>query len=113
RPMMAPSTLRPFLEAYWIVADVLAESETTLSGADLVTRSLGVGRQYFAQGRLRSNESVSALLFSTAAKVAADRNLLSGGDVGLRRTIFCAQMTAVLADLDTLETTRTSDATDH
>ena len=113
RPMMAPSTLRPFLEAYWIVADVLAESETTLSGADLVTRSLGVGRQYFAQGRLRSNESVSALLFSTAAKVAADRNLLSGADVGLRRTTFCAQMTAVLADLDTLETTTTSGAADH
>src|SRR5207248_6296132 len=38
------------------------------SDSDVVREALGLGRQYVAQHRLRSSESVSALLFQTAVR---------------------------------------------
>ncbi len=87
-----------------IVADVLSRSEDEPDENELIARALGVGRQYFAQGWLRSNESVSALLFATAGRVAADQGLLQpGSDKKSRREAFGAELRAVLADLDVLE----------
>lgn len=60
---------------------------------DLTKRALGVGRQYVAQGRIRSNESVSALLFTTARQVVADQKLLEAApDLEERRTAFLAKL---------------------
>jgi glycerol-3-phosphate O-acyltransferase len=104
RPIMAPTVLRSSFEAYMIVADVLSRSEDEPDENELIARALGVGRQYFAQGWLRSNESVSALLFATAGRVAADQGLLQpGSDKKSRRDAFGAELRAVLADLDVLE----------
>ena len=51
--------------------------------------ALGVGDQYVAQDRVRSNESVSALLFATARQVVADQDLLEpAADLVERRTAF-------------------------
>ena len=69
--------LRPFIEAYEIVADVLRDAAPDISEKDLTKLALGVGGQYIAQNRVRSNESVSALLFATARQVVADQNLLA------------------------------------
>jgi glycerol-3-phosphate O-acyltransferase len=104
RPIMAPTVLRASLEAYAIVADVLRRSDDELDEKALIAKALGVGRQYFAQGWLRSNESVSALLFATAGRVAADQGLLQGGGgQKARREAFGTELRAVLADLDVLE----------
>ena len=104
RPIMAPTVLRASLEAYAIVADVLRRTDDELDEKALIARALGVGRQYFAQGWLRSNESVSALLFATAGRVAADQGLLQrGSGQKTRRDAFGAELRAVLADLDMLE----------
>ena len=62
--------LRPFFEAYEIVADVLRDAPAEIDEKDLTKKALGVGRQYVAQNRVRSNEAVSALLFATARQVA-------------------------------------------
>lgn len=104
RPIIAGAMLRPFLEAYELVADVLRGTPPDISEKDLTKRALGVGRQYVAQGRIRSNESVSALLFTTARQVVADQKLLEAApDLEERRAAFLAELRAILADLATVD----------
>jgi glycerol-3-phosphate O-acyltransferase len=65
---------------------------------------LGVGRQYVAQNRVRSNEAVSALLFATARQVIADQHLLEpAADLDERRTAFRDELRGILGDMDTVE----------
>jgi len=47
-----------------------------------------------AQHRLRSSESVSALLFQTALQLARNRGLLEGDDLAARRAAFLAGLGA-------------------
>ncbi len=101
RPLMANAMLRPFFEAYEIVADVLCDAPTDISDKDLTKQALGVGGQYAAQGRVRSNESVSALLFATARQVAADQKLLEAStDLRARRRAFLDELQAIIGDMD-------------
>ena len=104
RPLIAGAMLRPFFEAYAIVADVLRDAPAEISEKDLTKQALGVGRQYFAQGRIRSNEAVSALLFATARQVAADQQLLEiAADLDERRAAFLAELRSILNDMDEVE----------
>ena len=93
--------LRPFFEAYEIVADVLCDAPADISLKDLTTAALGVGNQYAAQGLVRSNESVSALLFATARQLAADQKLLEpAADLRERRQAFLHELRTILGDMD-------------
>jgi glycerol-3-phosphate O-acyltransferase len=104
RPMIAGAMLRPFFEAYEIVADVLCDSAAEVSEKDLTKKALGLGNQYVAQERVRSNESVSALLFATARQVAADQHLLEpGADLEQRRVQFRDELRGILRDMDKVE----------
>ena len=104
QPLLAGAMLRPFFEAYGIVADVLRDAPAEIAEKDLTKLALGVGRQYAAQDRIRSNESVSALLFATARQVAADQNLLeSGPDLAARRVAFRDELRDVLVDMDKVD----------
>lgn len=104
RPLIAGAMLRPFFEADEIVADVLRDAPAEISEKELTKRALGVGRQYVAQGRVRSNESVSALLFATARQVAADQNLLTPApDLTSRRKDFLREIRRILSDMDKVE----------
>jgi glycerol-3-phosphate O-acyltransferase len=101
RPLMAHAMLRPFIEAYEIVADVLRDAPPDVAEQELTKRALGVGRQLAAQRRVRSTESVSALLFATARQVVADQGLLEAGpDLAERRAAFLEELRAILADMD-------------
>ena len=104
RPLMSHAMLRPFLEAYEIVADVLRDAPAEISEKDLTKLALGVGKQYAAQGRVHSTESVSALLFATARQVAADQGLLQAApDLAERRAAFLAELRAIQRDMDRVE----------
>jgi glycerol-3-phosphate O-acyltransferase len=104
RPLIAGAMLRPFIEAYEIVADVLRDAAPEISEPDLTKLALGVGRQYIAQDRVRSIESVSALLFATARQVVADQNLLKpAADLAARRGAFLAELRGILGDMDKVE----------
>jgi len=104
QPLMSPAMLRPFLEAYEIVADVLRDAPAEIGEKDLTKLALGVGKQYSAQGRVRTNEAVSALLFATARQVAADQGLLqTAPDLAERRRAFLAELRGILRDMDMVE----------
>ncbi|MFV1363574.1 glycerol-3-phosphate 1-O-acyltransferase [Mycolicibacterium elephantis] len=104
KPLIAGAMLRPFFEAYEIVADVLRDAPAEISEKELTKEALGLGNQYVAQGRVRSNESVSALLFNTARQVAVDQDLLSAAaDLAERRTAFRDELRDILRDMDTVE----------
>jgi glycerol-3-phosphate O-acyltransferase len=104
RPLIAGAMLRPFIEAYEIVADVLRDAPADIGEKALTELALGVGRQYVAQDRVRSNETVSALLFATARQVAADQHLLEpAADLAERREAFLAELRDILGDMDKVE----------
>ncbi|MBX7431360.1 glycerol-3-phosphate 1-O-acyltransferase [Mycobacterium sp. Y57] len=104
RPAIAGPLLRPFFEAYWIVADVLIDAPADISEKDLTARALAVGQQYVAQTVVRSTESVSALLFATARQVAADQHLLeAAADLTERRMAFRDELRTILTDMVKVE----------
>ncbi|WP_193047110.1 glycerol-3-phosphate 1-O-acyltransferase [Mycolicibacterium baixiangningiae] len=104
RPLMASAMLRPFFEAYEILASALRDAPAEIDEKELTKRAMGLGRQYVAQDRVRSNEAVSALLFVTARQVAADQQLLEpGADLEARRRAFCGEMCGVVADMDKVD----------
>ena len=101
RPLMGPAMLRPFFEAYEIVADVLCDAPADIGSQELTKQALGVGAQYAAQGLISSTESVSALLFTTARQVAADQKLLEPApDLRERRRNFLGELHGIIADID-------------
>ncbi|ORB29717.1 glycerol-3-phosphate 1-O-acyltransferase [Mycolicibacterium parafortuitum] len=104
RPAIAGPLLRPFFEAYQIVADALIDAPAEISEKDLTAKALGLGRQYLAQGRVQSTESVSALLFTTARQVAADQHLLEpAADLADRRRAFRTELRGILKDMNTVD----------
>lgn len=104
KPLIAGAMLRPFFEAYEIVADALHEAPAEIGEKELTKKALGLGNQYVAQGRIRSNEAVSALLFTTARQVAADQDLLTpAADLEQRRGAFREELRAILRDMDHVE----------
>jgi glycerol-3-phosphate O-acyltransferase len=101
RPLMANAMLRPFFEAYEIVADVLCDAPADVGDKELSKLALGVGSQYAAQGLVSSNESVSALLFATARQVAADQKLLEPSpDLRDRRRAFLQELHIIVEDME-------------
>lgn len=107
-PLVAPFVLRPFLDAYHLVADRLAAHEDeTIDQPAFLDECLRVGRQWAMQGRLGSEESVSLELFKPALRLAGHRDLLTSTapDLHKRRTDFRDEIretlrrVAVVADL--------------
>lgn len=101
RPLMADAMLRVFFEAYEIVADVLRDAPAGVDQKELSHSALGVGRQYVAQRRVRSSESVSTLLFATAYQVVVDQDLIAAApDLDERRNAFRRELRKILRDSD-------------
>ncbi|MEM1143945.1 MAG: glycerol-3-phosphate acyltransferase, partial [Pseudomonadota bacterium] len=78
-PYVAHSVLLPFVEAYRVVADVLARQEpgTELNEKDCVQEALAYGRQAFLQRRISSEASIGKLLFSNGYRLFDNQNLIS------------------------------------
>ena len=116
RPLVSHVIVRPFVEAYRLVADVLTHDDALprKDDAEVIRRALGLGRQYVAQRRLRSSESVSVLLFQTALQLARNRGLFEpvddlaagsgpGPDLAARRAEFLAELRDLVRRLDQIE----------
>ena len=98
-PYSAHRAVRPFVEAYRVVSDELEELEATRDFDEpaFLARCLARGRQYRLQRRMRSEESVSKVLFQTALKLARNRGLLdpSAPELAERRKRFAEQLRSV------------------
>jgi glycerol-3-phosphate O-acyltransferase len=99
RPHVAHLVLRPFLDAYSVVAEQLAAADATeeLDEQQFLAGCLRVGRQWALQRRLASEESVSAEMFRTALQLARHRGLIASDDpsLGKRRKAFADELREV------------------
>src|SRR5437016_879699 len=107
RPFSAHRVLRPFLEAYRVVADALERRspEAVFGEEEFLRGSLALGQQYVLQGRIRSAESVSQGLFATALRLARNRSLVDPGapDLAERRHAFAEEVRRVIRRIDAID----------
>jgi glycerol-3-phosphate O-acyltransferase len=104
--LLAHLVLRPFLDAYHIVADRLAahEDESFDEGAFLA-ECLQVGKQWELQRRIASAESRSMELFKTALRLARHRELVDGfdyPDIAERRRQFADEIATAIRRVNTI-----------
>lgn len=94
RPHLAHLVLRPFLDAYLVLASRLVEhGSAEVDEAELLDDCLSVGQQWQLQRRIASAESVSLELYRTALALARHRGLLKAGDdVAQGRERFVAEL---------------------
>jgi glycerol-3-phosphate O-acyltransferase len=94
RPHLAHLVLRPFLDAYLVLADRLADrGDAAVDEDDLLADALAVGQQWALQRRVASFESISLELFRTALALARHRGLLEGAEgIGTAREAFAAEL---------------------
>lgn len=106
KPHLAHIVLRPFFDAYRVVADQLARwpHDREVDGELLLERCLGYGEQQVLQGKLHSAESVTLELFRNALKLAGNKGLLSGTgkDIRQRRKAFARTFRGIVDDLELL-----------
>jgi glycerol-3-phosphate O-acyltransferase len=100
RLLISHRVIGPFLEAYAVVADRLADREPAapVHGDAFITECLAVARQRMLQHRLHSPESISKDVMNGALKLAGNRGLLGPGDDELRRErlAFAAELADVV-----------------
>lgn len=98
--LLAHLVLRPFLDAYHIVADRLAAYEDESFDEDaFLAECLEVGKQWELQHRIASAESRSLELFKTALRLARHRELVDGfefRDVAQRRREFADEIATAI-----------------
>ena len=82
-PLVAHLVLRPYIDAYRVVAEQLLTSGVGIDGEfdqeRFITDCLSLGKQWALQRRIASEESVSGEMFSTAIKMARHRGLVERG----------------------------------
>jgi len=103
QPFVAHATLLHFIEAYSVVADLLAglAADETFDEQDCVTRATKYARQLYLQRRISSEASISALLFRNAYKLMENQGLIVAGDESLlsRRNSIALELRDMLARL--------------
>jgi glycerol-3-phosphate O-acyltransferase len=104
--LLAHLVLRPFLDAYHIVADRLAAYEDdSFDEAAFLTECLQVGKQWELQRRIASAESRSMELFKTALRLARHRELVDGFDdpaIAERRRQFADEIATATRRVNTI-----------
>jgi glycerol-3-phosphate O-acyltransferase len=94
--LLAHLVLRPFLDAYHIVADRLAAyDDESFDEEAFLVECLEVGKQWELQHRIANAESRSMELFKTALRLARHRELIDGSDradIAKRRQQFADEI---------------------
>ena len=103
QPFVAHATLLHFVEAYSVVAELLADlpAAKTFDEKDCVKRATKYARQLHLQRRISSEASISELLFRNAYKLMENQGLVEAGDDSLpaRRNSMALEMRELLARL--------------
>ena len=97
----SPIVLRPFFEAYYVIAAALAAGGSApVTESDLADQALRMGVQLAAHGDISKKEAVSTALFATGIKLAASRGLLDATEN--EREEFRNELREILDTLDTI-----------
>lgn len=90
RPLVAHVVLRSFVDAYRVVAKVLASNgaDALDDEAAFLTQCLKTGKQQLLQGRVFSAESVSKTLYATGLTLAKYKGLLEAGKAEARQEFY-------------------------
>jgi len=104
-PLIGHGTLRPFIEAYLLIARTL-RMEAAMRNSEpkaLIERALTLGKQRVLQQRIHCEESVSSVYFENAIKIAESLNLLeASADVVERRQQWLNELRHLTANLRVL-----------
>jgi glycerol-3-phosphate O-acyltransferase len=104
--LLAHLVLRPFLDAYHIVADRLAALEDESFDEDeFLAECLEVGKQWELQRRIANAESRSMELFKTALRLARHRELVDAfesPDIAQRRRDFADEIATAIRRVNTI-----------
>jgi glycerol-3-phosphate O-acyltransferase len=104
--LVAHLVLRPFLDAYHVVADRLASwpDDEPLDEQRFLDECLRLGKQWAMQKRLASEESVSLELYKPALRLARHRELVTAGlpGPGKRRADFLAEIETTVRRVNTI-----------
>jgi glycerol-3-phosphate O-acyltransferase len=107
RPFNAHRVLRPFLEAYRIVADQLERIDPSqpVDESRLLSDCTGLGKQYHLQRRIRGAASISQVLFETALRLADNRGLLRSTepDLAAWRRAFAEEIRVAIRHTDAID----------
>ncbi len=81
RPLVAHSALLTYVEAYSVVADLMARLKPweSLSEQDCISQALKLGKQAYLQRRISSESSIGKLLFKNGYQLLQARQLCEGG----------------------------------
>jgi len=81
-PLIAAAVLRPYIEAYRVVADVFAslKAHETLDTKANLNASMRYARQAYLQRRINSKASIGQILFNNAYKLFDSYGLVKAGD---------------------------------
>ena len=81
-PILGHGTLRPFIEAYLVLARALRMQPVgeISDQKHLINHALTLGKQRVLQKRIHCEESVSGSYFENAIKIAENQELLKAGD---------------------------------
>ncbi|AXT85016.1 glycerol-3-phosphate acyltransferase [Aeromicrobium sp. A1-2] len=104
RPHVAHLVLRPYLDAYHVVADRLAALDLPYDEKVFLDDCVQVGKQWMLQGRIANDESVSLELFKTALRLADHRGLLdsTSPEIEQRRKDFADEVAVTTARTETI-----------
>ncbi|MGZ8785353.1 MAG: hypothetical protein ACXW1Y_07310, partial [Acidimicrobiia bacterium] len=107
RLLTARWVLRPFLEAYQVVADSLSAHSpyVEVDRRRFIAGCLGLGKQYRLQRKIATEESISQVLFKSALSLADNRNLLDIDDDNLAaaRKAFAVEIREALRRIDAID----------
>ena len=110
RPLSSHRAVRPFLESYRVLAEVLLRwgTEKAVDKKELLDRSLALGKQWVLQRRIHNAESVSKSYFETALRLADNRKLLgAGGDdaaaLEAKRRAFATELARAVRRIDAVD----------
>jgi glycerol-3-phosphate O-acyltransferase len=96
KPFSAHRTIRPFLETYQVVSEILARAQpgAAFDEGRFLDECMRLGRQLLLQRRIHSGASVSKVLFRTALRLAENRGLLAleTPDLASRRAEFAVEI---------------------
>jgi glycerol-3-phosphate O-acyltransferase len=99
-PLLAPGTLRPFLESYLVVAEalLLADAETAANPKGLIRFCMRLAGERALQGRIGSAESAGKAYLENGLLVARARGLGGGADAASRQD-FHDELAAIARDV--------------